>query len=146
MTNQEMQHFISDITATWPQLRDQWQSPVYAETLRGYLQRHEASVARVGLQRWVEQHNRPPTVFGLLGAIDQVQDEQRQREARTAVAWPDPEAMPEGARDVAKEALTAIYALLDQKLEMIPIGGYRRTPEELQAYIRSKGLTNYGSA
>ena len=143
MERHEMETLIEQVCETWPQLREQWQSGVYAETLRSYLARVDLAMARAGLFRWAEQHNRPPTVHGLLGAIDQVVDEQRQREARAPVHLPDPEDVPVADREIATAALTQIQALLDKKLAMVPTGGFRRSPEELQAYIARKGLTHY---
>lgn len=143
MTSEEMQGFIGDIVATWPHIAEQWQSGVYATRLRTDLVRIDLETANRGLFRWVEEHNRPPTVMNLLDAIDHVQDEQRQREARAPVEFPRAKDIPEEDRDVAREALAAMHALVDKKLEMIPTGGYRRSPEELQAHIQAKGLTNY---
>lgn len=134
MEQREMRDFIQEICATWPQLREQWQSGVYAETLQSYLARIDLVTARAGLFRWAEQHNRPPTVHGLLGAIDQIRDEERQLEARAPVQLPALEQVSVADRDVAKQALAEIHALLDKKLA---------DGEELQAYIQRKGLTHY---
>lgn len=143
MVQREMRDFIQQICDTWPNIREQWQSGVYAETLQSYLVRVPLATARAGLFRWAEQHNKPPTVYGLLGAIDQVRDEERRREARAPVELPELEHVAPADRDVAKQALEEIHALLDKKLAMVPTGGFRRTPEEIQAYIREKGLTQY---
>ena len=146
MTTSEMQEFIRLVTDTWPQLIDQWHTGVYAETLRATLRRTDVGTAERGVTRWASEHNRPPTVMGLLGAIDQIAEEQRRSEAREPVQLPRPEDVAEEDRAIAKEAIQAIYDLCDRHLAMLPTGGYRRDPEELRQYIRAKGLTNYAGA
>lgn len=143
MTRDEMWQLVQVVITTWPQLSTQWQTATYADSLHAAVARVPLAVAKAGVARWVLQHNRPPTMEGLLGVIEQVQAEQRQASARQPVQWPRAEEVPMEDREVAREALKAMHALVEKQLAQVPTGGYRRNPEAIRAMIREKGLTHY---
>ena len=112
---------------TWPHIAPQWQSDVYAERLRTSLARIDLDLANRGLGRWVDDWNKAPTVLGLLGAIDQVADEERRAAYRKhddkmptpeQVAVHSPPHRAAEDRAIAKEALAMINGLLNNRLTM----------------------------
>lgn len=126
MKDQEMQRFIADITTTWPRIEEQWRAPVYAQRLQGYLLRVTWAQASAGLFRWVDEHNRPPTIEGLIEKIDAAIHEERLTAAREATGLPTPDQVAShspshrSAEDkvIATEALAMIQGFLDKRLTM----------------------------
>ena len=160
MTRDEMERFIADICTTWPRIAEQWQSSVYAARLRQGLATVTWQEASAGLFRWVDEHNRPPTIEGLLEMIDAAQTDARQAAARVPAELPTPDDVARhspqsrSAEDkaIATEALAMIRGLLNgsrtiadcaERCERLAQGA---TQQEMRAYWYRYAQTLWGTA